>query len=165
MVIKTFKKITSWSYSRYSQYSKCPASAKYKFIDKLPEPPSPAMARGDDIHKLAEAYAKGKLKTLPEELKQFEDQFKILKDSNPEVEVTWAFTADWNQTKWDDWNNCKVRIKVDAACLDGTTVYVIDHKTGKLRDGYDEQLSLYAGAATLVYPHVKTVNTQLVLRF
>lgn len=155
------KQLTSWSYSRYSCYNECPAKAKYKFIDKLPEPPAPAMERGDKIHKMAEAYTKGWESRLPAELKLFKDQFKELKASKPIVEETWAFTKDWNQTTWNDWNNCAVRIKVDAACLDEDTLYVIDHKTGKKRDGYEEQLSLYALGGMLKFPHVVKVETQL----
>lgn len=155
------KKITSWSYSRYSQYSKCPASAKYKFIDKIPEPPAPAMERGNAIHKLAENFTKGKEKKLPKELALFKDQFKELKSSKPMIEETWAFKADWSETTWNDWNNCWLRVKADAACLDENDLYVIDHKTGKKRDGYQEQLHLTATVGMLKFPHVETVHTQI----
>ncbi len=155
------KKITSWSYSRYACYTECPAKAKYKFIDKLEEPKGPAMERGNVIHKLAEKYVLGKFKKLPKELALFKDQFAELKKSKPQVEQTWAFRANWSETTWNDWKGCAVRIKTDAACLEDTTLYVIDHKTGKLRSGYDEQLSLYAGGGTLKYPHVKEVVTQM----
>ena len=169
-------KITSWSYSRYACYEECPLKAKLKFVDKIKEPSAPAMARGNNIHKLAEGYTKGLdyvtieedgvskqvfTKKLPPELKLFADQFKELKKSKPVVEETWAFRKDWSQTTWDDWNGCWVRIKTDAACLDGDTLYVIDHKTGKHREGYHTQMSLYALGAMLMYPTVKTVNTQL----
>jgi hypothetical protein len=119
------------------------------------------MERGNQIHKLAEDYTKGKLDKLPKELELFKDQFEILKTSNPHVEVTWAFTKDWHETMWNDWQNCMLRIKVDASCLDDTVLYVIDHKTGKERDGYEAQLSLYALGGMLKYPHIKEVNTQL----
>lgn len=155
------KKITSWSYSRYSQYTKCPASAKYKFIDKLPDPGNEAMERGNQIHKLAEEYTKGALKKLPPELRLFKDQFEELKKSKPIVEEMWCFKADWSETRWDDWNNVWARIKTDAVCLDEDTLYVLDNKTGKKRDGYDEQLSLYALGGMLKFPNVKEVNTQL----
>lgn len=154
-------KIKAWSYSRYATYKECPAKAKYKFIDKLPEPPAPAMERGDKIHKMAEAYLKGWNPILPTELKLFAPQFKLLKESKPIVEDTWAFRTDWSQTKWDDWFGCWLRVKLDAASLDGNTLYVIDHKTGKMRDGYDDQLSLYALAGMLVHPSVTTVSTQM----
>lgn len=159
--VKSAKQITSWSYSRYSVYKECPAKAKYKFIDKLPEPPSQAMERGISIHKMAEDYASGSITTLPKELKFFKDEFKELRASSPMVEDTWAFTKDWNETKWNDWQGCAVRIKTDAYCLDEDTLYVIDHKTGKMRDGYDEQLSLYGLGAMLKFPHIQNVSTQL----
>lgn len=161
MPIKTVRKITSWSYSRFSQYNKCPASAKYKFIDKLPEPSNEAMTRGNEIHKLAENYTKGLIKTLPPELIKFKEEFKELKASKAIVEETWAFTKEWMQTTWNDWNNCWLRVKSDAACVDGTDLYAIDHKTGKPRDGYEDQLHLTATAGMLKFPHVKKVVTQL----
>lgn len=153
--------ITSWSYSRFSVYEKCPAKAKYKFIDKLPDPGNEAMERGNLIHKLAEQYVKGEVKKLPPELSRFKDEFKELKKSKPMVEESWSFTKDWKQTTWNDWANCAVRIKVDAACLDKETLYVIDHKTGKKREGYSDQLSLYALAGALIFPAVKKISTQL----
>jgi len=155
------KQLTSWSYSRYALYTECPAKAKYKFIDKLPEPPAPAMERGNKIHKLAEDYTKGLIKKLPPELKLYKHEFEILKNSKPVVEESWCFKNDWSETVWNDWAGCWVRIKVDAGCLDEQDLYVIDHKTGKPREGYEEQLSLYALAGMLKYPHIKQVHTQL----
>ena len=70
------KKITSWSFSRYAEYKKCPLAAKFKFIDKIQEPPNDAMARGAAIHKLAEDYIKGKVLKLDPALKSFEETFK-----------------------------------------------------------------------------------------
>lgn len=154
-------KLTSWSFSRYKDYETCPARAKYKHIDKLKEPSAPAMERGMNIHKLAEDYTKGIIKKLPLELKLFKDQFEELRNSHPMVEESWSFTSDWTQTRWDDWANCAVRLKVDAACLDEDTLYVIDHKTGKQREDHLEQLSLYALGGILVHPHVKHIHTQL----
>lgn len=155
------QQLKSWSYSRYSTYKECPAKAKYKYLDKLPEPPAPAMERGNAIHKLAEQYAKGELKKLPQELIRFKDEFAELKASKPFVENDWVFKQDWSQTVWNDWTGAWCRVKIDAACLDGSDLYIIDHKTGKLRTGYDEQLSLYAATATLVHPHVRNISTQM----
>lgn len=169
-------RITSWSYSRWAQYTECPFKAKLKFIDKLKEPPAPAMDRGNMIHKLAEGFTKGlasvtvnfegkdqtcSTKKLPSELSKFAEQFAELKKSKPFVEETWAFTRNWAKTVWNDWQGCWVRIKTDAACVDGDTLYVIDHKTGKKREGYHDQLSLYALGGMLTFPNVKRVNTQL----
>lgn len=53
------KKLTSWSFSRWSVYDQCPAKAKYKFIDKLKEPDALPLQRGSIIHKQAECFIKG----------------------------------------------------------------------------------------------------------
>ena len=58
------KMITSWSFSRYSDYQQCPAKAKYKHVLRMKEPPNDAMARGTAIHTMAEDYIKGKLNPL-----------------------------------------------------------------------------------------------------
>src|SRR5512133_3862286 len=99
------KQITSWSFSRYSDYKRCPAFAKYKHLDKLPEAPSTAMARGSEIHGLAEQYSLGKLKALPNALSGFKDEFAAIKKIKAKiVEQQWAFTADWQPTEWNNWN-------------------------------------------------------------
>ena len=48
--------VKSWSYSAYALYDQCPAKYRYAKIDKLPEPRSEALERGDRIHKEVEAY-------------------------------------------------------------------------------------------------------------
>ncbi len=144
------KKITSWSYSRWAVYAECPLKAKYKFIDKLPEPGSPAMERGNVIHKIAEQFVKGETKTaaVPEPLKPFADLFKQLrKEAKKEpdrfnVESTWAFRSDWSETTWNDWNGCWLRVKIDAARFsfeekDCITIDVYDWKTGKFSPQYN----------------------------
>lgn len=166
------KQITSWSFSRYSVYRQCPLKAKLKFIDKLPEPKSDAMERGNVIHKLAEDYLKGKISRLPPELKAFAQLFKDLRKryrkviSKMTVEDTWAFTREWDQTRWDDWTGCWVRIKLDCAHEEADNVLIIrDWKTGKFRlpkvEEYVEQLELYALAALLIYPHLEEVHPKL----
>lgn len=119
------------------------------------------MERGNAIHKMAEDYTKGATKKLPPELTKFAEEFKELKGSKPIVEQTWAFTKEWAETVWNDWQGCWLRIKTDAACLDGDTLYVIDHKTGKQREGYGEQMTLYGVGGFLKYPHIKKVVAQL----
>lgn len=56
---------TSWSNSRWGDYSQCPARAHYKHIQKLQEPKSGYMDRGIEIAKIEEDFFTGKAKTLP----------------------------------------------------------------------------------------------------
>jgi hypothetical protein len=165
--------ITSWSFSRYNTYKLCPLKAKLQFIDKIKEPPNKAIQRGADVHDVCEAYIKGQLDKLPEEAKQFAKMFRRLKRqyrkaiSGMVVEDTWAFTKDWDETTWNDWVGCWVRIKLDCAeHEDETTMLINDWKTGKFRpeknEEYVEQLELYALAALLLHDHIEVVKPRLV---
>lgn len=166
------KKITAWSFSRYSTYKTCPYKLKLTAIDKLKEPKNQAMERGAQIHELAEQYTKGKIARLPPELKLFEAEFKRLKAqfkkkiSGMVVEDNWSFTKDWDETAWDDWIGCWVRIKLDCAHHENEdTLIVTDWKTGKFRaemnEEYVEQLELYALAALLLHEHLQAVKPRL----
>lgn len=157
-MVKIAAKITSWSMSRFNDYTKCPALAKYKHIDKLKEPGNEAMQRGTEIHKLAEDYVKGLIPKLPAPLALFKDEFTKLKkvykvQSLPIfVEDQWAFKADWSETQWNNWADCWLRVKVDLAYqTDADSLQVVDYKTGKMNDykaaEYMMQLELYALAA------------------
>ncbi len=164
--------VKSWSFSRYIDYCACPLKFKLKYINKITEPPNDAMARGTDIHKLAEDYLKGKVSRLPVELQLMADEFKRLRAvykkrlSRMTVEETWAFTSTWTETQWNDWTGCWVRIKLDASHYeaDGTMV-VTDWKTGKFHEDkneeYLEQLELYALGAFLLDPNLKVVQPRL----
>lgn len=167
------RQLTSWSFSRYSDYKLCPLKAKLKHLDKISEPPNEAMARGAAIHTLAEKYIKGEARSLPPELKLFEGEFKKLraqykkKINGMVVEDNWSFTRNWDKTSWDDWIGCWVRIKLDCAHHeDEETLVVTDWKTGKFRpelnEEYVEQLELYALAALLLHEHIQVVKPRLV---
>lgn len=160
-------RITAWSYSRYKEYMTCPLRAKLKFIDKLQEPPSPAMARGDAIHKIAEKYVKTGGR-FPSELKPLEKEFKEIRKAKASAEGELAFTRDWEPCGWFDMQRCWVRIKIDALLvpvekkMEEEPVRVIDYKTGKIREGeYDEQLELYGLTGLLVAPKARTSTGEL----
>ncbi len=169
----SFKPPTAWSFSRLGDYNQCPAKFKYKHLMKMQEPPSAAMQRGTDIHTMAENYLKGTLPKLPPELKLLKDEFTLLRKLYKSkklpmvIEDNWAFTKDWEQTQWNDWQNCFVRIKLDAAHFidEGNVLIVTDWKTGKYRpddnDAYMQQLELYALAAMLIYPNLQCVRPRL----
>jgi CRISPR/Cas system-associated exonuclease Cas4 (RecB family) len=167
------KPLTSWSFSRYQDYKQCPRKFKLKHIDRIKEPGSEALDRGAAIHELAENYLKGKIARIPKELKTFETEFKKLKQlykskvNAMHVEDNWAFTKTWDETQWDNWAHCWVRIKLDCAHLEQDGVLVVtDWKTGKFREemneAYVEQLELYALSALLLKPWLKEVRPRLV---
>lgn len=163
---------TSWSFSRYSDYKQCPRKAKLKHLDKIAEPPNDAMARGADIGRLAELFVKGKMNKIPDALTKFKDEFLMLAalykkfPQRMVVEDQWALTKDWKPSKWDAWDECAVRIKIDVGHLvDAKSMRVIDWKTGKYRaekrEEYIEQLELYALGALLLNPTLEKIEAFL----
>ena len=156
-------KITAWSFSRWKTYEKCPRLAKYKFVDKLKEPGSPAMDRGTEIHTYAEeALSKGV--EVHETLSAFAPQIDALRTyAAPDVlrvECHSAYTVEWKPTDWFS-ANVYVRIKSDVmAYYDPTkTVVNVDWKTGKTR-GQVEQLELYAIDGLLSFPEARKVDAR-----
>lgn len=179
--------VKSWSFSRYSDYTQCPAKFKYKHIDKLKEPGNAAMQRGNDVHLYAEAYVSGKIPPLgwqdkeprpagttkflgmiakgflPDELKNFKEEFLAIREAGYGSEVSWNFNDKWEplfQTGWSPaiW----LIIKCDTHKIRGTHATFIDYKTGKkYPDKHDKTLDLYALATMLRHPEVETVLAAL----
>jgi len=134
------KKITAWSFSRWDTYQTCPAKAKFKFIDRLPEPRGPAAERGEAVHKAAEAFVRGWAKTLPAELSSHALELRALKKEKPLCEEELALTEGFEaQTGWFD-KDAWCRAKMDVLATKKAP-RIIDYKTGK---AYPEKHALQA---------------------
>jgi len=170
--------VTSWSYSRYRDYKRCPWYFHEKHIAKKPDGDpagSPAMARGSAIGAMAEDYVKGVLKKLPPELKLFAKQFEAIRklkgydreEPTVFVEESWCFDRDWKSVAWNDWDRVWLRVKMDLCGIDGPTNVLrpVDHKTGKYREyelpSYLEQLEIYALGGLLKFTDVVGVSPEL----
>lgn len=163
------QQITAWSFSRYSTYQQCPRKAKFQIIDKIRVAPNEAMQRGSAIHKLADQFVTGTLKKLPDELSLFDDEFHQLAKLKKKpiklaiaTELQWAFDRNWVTCNWFG-NSTWGRVVVDLSILNESDrrATIIDHKTGKIRDGYEEQLELYAAATFARYTYLDEVQTEL----
>lgn len=153
-------KFYAWSFSRLTLWEECPLRAKLQNLDRIETPKGPALERGNIIHKEAEDYALGRIKITPN-LKSLEGDFKILKASNPLVEQQWAFNVNWEPTEWFG-RDAYVRIICDAVTMPTPDfACVIDHKTGKLRDGYQEQVELFSTGVFSRYGSVQEAATEL----
>lgn len=166
----TVKRITAWSFSRWAAHSGengCPFKAKLKFIDRLPEPSAPAMARGGVIHKLAEKALKAPRLIVPPELKTVRPALTGLRKLKAQVELELCLTRDWVKTGWFD-VNAWLRIKIDAIAARDKhhrVVEVVDWKTGKYRPDskeYGLQLELYGAGTLSAYAHVEEVHAALI---
>lgn len=162
-------RISAWSYSRYRDHKQCPRRARYKHVDRLPDPGGPALQRGTDIHTLAEKYVRGDLDYLPSELESFEEEFAELRKLRAAcaddvlLEAEWAFLEQQLEPcAWFD-KRAWLRSKVDCAVLcDGGVIRIIDYKTGKVQPAeLEEQLELYGFAGHSYFRGVELVQGEL----
>lgn len=151
--------IKAWSPSRLATYDLCPAKLKYQAIDRLPEPPAPALDRGTRIHKEAEEYVTGSGK-VTEDLQGVRGELKRLRAAyrrgKVRVEQGLAFDQRWKPVDWFDpkvWLHCKIDVVEEAPSRKEkkTLVKVLritDWKSGKNNardsDKHADQLNLYA---------------------
>ena len=156
------RRLRSWSYSTYKTWKTCPRKVKLSKIDGIKEPGSPATERGEAIHKEAELYIAEHQTIMPESLKSLAAQFQELWERGAEVhpEEEWAVNRDWQFTGWDA-KDTWLRAKLDAYYVEGSTLTLIDYKTGKVYPDHAGQVALYALLGFLKFNHVETVNVQL----
>lgn len=166
--------IMSWSHSSLSNFEKCKLMAKFKHLDKIPEPERPlppgrlehANDRGSRIHDHCENFVTGQVDTQIPEMGKYAVEFDQLRHLHSlglvSCEGEWAVDKDWAPT---DWKTGWHRSKVDAIVFPNPEVaVVIDYKSGK-RFGNEvkhaEQTQLYALNAVLRYPKLEVVHTEL----
>lgn len=132
----------SWSYSALSDYEACAFLYKGKYIDHIRAPKVPAMERGIEYHKAAEAaVTQG---TVPEILTHFANELSRLhtiKAEGNQDKLKLAFDRKWRRVPWaEGW----VKMIPDTVAFENVTATVIEYKTGKEYEGHVEQTELYA---------------------
>lgn len=168
--------INSWSYSRLQVYQTCPQQAKFKFIDKLQEPPrpdtgkEPANDRGSRLHQSAEDYINGLIDEPAYELANFRAELDKARElaltQHAVAERMWLFDINWTPLPDDaPYEKIWLRIISDITVwVSDTELLIIDIKSGK-RSGNEikhaKQLQLYQLATFLRYPEIDTVTCEL----
>lgn len=158
--------LTAWSYSRYALYELCPLKFKLKHIDKVPEPGSPALERGDRIHKGTAAYITHKADAAPQDALAHPFPAKLIEElrafPDKVVEQQWGFTASWQATGWFGKATWFRNILDAAALYEDATGDVIDWKTGKRYGSNADQMELNALSFMCQYKPVQRVATRMV---
>jgi len=144
----------AWSYSSLDQFESC--NKKYYHLRVLKDfkaEPSDAMVEGREIHDaLYKHVCKGV--PLPVPLRPYETMAKKFIDfkGDKHGEMKLALNNKFQPVTFfakDVW----VRAVLDLVLVKGNTAYIIDWKTGKLKEGFD-QLRLAAAVLSRYMPEV-----------
>lgn len=157
--------LTAWSYSRYTKYALCPLQFKLSVIDKIKEPPSDAMARGDRIHKGAAAFVLGQTATLPTEIRhpyQIKLCGEVAAFPDKLVEHQQGFTRQWKPTGWFSKDTWYRQIYDVALLYEDLTAEAVDWKSGKKYGSNAEQMELQALSLMCQFKPAIHVTTRLV---
>ena len=156
--------ITSWSFTRWDTWNKCPRKAYYRYVLKLPEPASEAAQRGRELHAQAEAVLQGITATPPDLSPEWAANLAEVRskyDIDIETEVQLAFDKNWKQVEWfakDTW----LRVVFDALIVLPGEVIVLEHKSGKPRPTeHNLQTTLYLAAAQALVPDATRYTTRI----
>jgi hypothetical protein len=155
------KRITAWSYSRWSDYEKCPQLAKFKHVDRMKEPENDAMKEGLKVHDDLASYLSSGGEVPERARKHFAELVAQLREFEPLHDQEWGYTSDWKVTGWFA-NNTWFRSKLDVCIVyDDNTADVVDFKTGKDSPTHAQQAELYTISVLIRYPQI----VRVVVRF
>ncbi len=142
-----------WYYSSLAAYEECPAKFRYRYVDGLKTPKSPAMARGVELHKMCEDTLNGEIETPPE-LASIARILERLKANKAQPEKAWRLDSQWRPVASDSW---LIGI-IDVHFILGDVLHVYDFKSGRGCPAHRQQLELYALIGLATYPEVKAVD-------
>ena len=156
--------VKAWSYSRYRQYKLCPAQFYGEAILKLGKQENQATSRGELVHKATANFLTGKGAMPPEIKDPFHKHLytEMAKLTDVVVEQQWGFDRTWEPCGWfgpTTW----FRQVCDFGTVyeDGTSVELVDHKTGKRYDTNDDQMELQALSTFCHFKPALEVTTRL----
>ena len=143
---------TSWSYSLLDTYRGCPLRAKFRYIDKIPDPGNKYSERGTQIHDELQAVVEKGL-PVPKYAEYFEPLLTSLQGGSPICEKMFFFDHAWRPTenRKDAW----LFVKQDVVVVEHDFVMTIDYKSGKKFGNevkHMAQQTLYSIAAMLLWP-------------
>lgn len=149
------KRILAHSHSAMSQFDTCPKQYFEERIEKsVPYVESTHMAHGKKVHKAIEDFI---LKDVdfPLGMAFYEKQVKAFKTAPGEKygEQQLAVDREFEPCDWFD-KQTYFRAIIDLLIINGENGVMVDWKTGKMKEGY-EQLQL---AAAILFCHHKTIQ-------
>jgi len=123
----------AWSYSSLDTYTQCPRRFYHKYILREKEPPSPALDRGNAVHKACESYLKGGAPVDAPYAPLVEAVKRKAQPHNLHVEKKMGLLGNCEPCGFFD-DRVWGRGAADVVIEDGEHAFIADWKTGKIRE-------------------------------
>jgi hypothetical protein len=152
-------KVLPWSYSALQSYETCPRRHLITKLKKLvKEPQTAQLAWGNQVHKALELAVLG-TEGLGAKFKVYQPIVDRIMASPGQVlaERDFALTSSFKTTGYWD-SDAWVRGKADVTILQPTQGFLLDYKTGKVKNDPD-QLDLFAAVLLAEMPLLERVRT------
>lgn len=146
------KKPATWSYSALSQFEKCPKQYEFARVQRLPQPPSAALERGNKVHAQLERALRSDASEAGVPEVSLIEYVADLKAKRPIVEEMWHFDREWRFVGTEFTPRSWLLVKMDAyvprvAGKKARPALVVDWKTGRQYPEHETQGELYSLAA------------------
>lgn len=149
-----------WSHSALGQFKNCPRQYyEVRIAKSVRESRSEAMIWGEEVHKHFENRLKDGV-VLPSTLEAHEPFLKYLNDlpGHEIVEDRIALDEQLRPCGFFD-KNVWYRGVIDYGKVNGTNARIVDHKTGKVKNNFD-QLKLFAIHTFTRFPEVTDIRAE-----
>lgn len=132
------------SYSKLTQYQKCPLAYRFNYIDKAPKLPVPAMHNGILAHKLLEIFGKTKNWDTAQRMTiiKYHDYNKTIEIAN-ELKTWFTIKELINAKEFEypvlfDYNGFTFKGFIDRLDYDGNIFEIVDYKYGNFEHTHNE---------------------------
>tara|TARA_R110000744_G_scaffold278192_1_gene390462 strand:- start:3074 stop:3733 length:660 start_codon:yes stop_codon:yes gene_type:complete len=144
----------SWSFSAIHQYETCPLQYVLDKTDPKPREESWALQNGLRLHALMENFLLGNIEGVPKDLNCFKKELNSLKERGALPEEKFCVDKHWQPVVSEDkWKNKSTWLRGMLDARLGNLV--IDLKSGRKYDHYDDQADIYA---TMLFQHFDDWN-------
>jgi hypothetical protein len=147
--------VIPWSYTFLNDLANCPHKAMRKFIKRdLPPETSPELEEGIRVHKIAESLIMGRV-TVDPIVRRIEPHVLPLIHHGAKAEVKLGMTKELAGADFfgDPWG----RGKADVLVLSPPSAFIVDWKTGKVRED-DRELRQLALLVRANYPEITRIS-------
>lgn len=154
-------KPAAWSFSALDTYENCPKQYyETKVLKRFNEPPSKQMQWGRDVHKAFENYLLHGA-PLGADLQVHEEFLRWFKELPGELAGEERIALNYRLQPCSYFGDPAIwmRGQVDARKRTATSSFILDHKTGKVKNDF-RQLKLFAIHEFLTQPQIMEVRVE-----